>query len=193
MRLRLALAGLACAVLLAACTTPPEKEMDQARKALDAARAAGADQYAPDEYNAAAASLKHSEDAVQQRDYRQALNYALDSREQAQNAARMAANQKVAVRDEVDRTLRDIQPLLTEARAKLKSAESPRTRRGRTLQPARRTIEDADRSVQEARTAMTRQDYAAARTAVQGVSDRLHAAIREIEAAGQGPAAKRRR
>lgn len=193
MRLRIALVVVACAALQAACTTPPEKEMDQARKALETARAAGADQYAPDEYNAAAASLKHSEDAAQQRDYRQALNYALDSREQAQNAARTAANQKVAVRDQVERDLRDLQPLLNQALAKLKSVEAPRARRSRTPQTARQTIEAARRSVQEARTAMTRQDYAGARNAIRGVSDRLHAAIHEIDAAAQPPATRRRR
>ena len=45
--------------------------------------------------------MKHSEEAVEQRDYRQALNFALDSREQAQNAARTSANQKAVVRSEV--------------------------------------------------------------------------------------------
>ena len=40
--------------------------MDQAQGALDAARAAGADRYAVDEYTAAASALKSAQDAVAQ-------------------------------------------------------------------------------------------------------------------------------
>jgi len=57
--------------------------MDQAQGALDAARAAGAERYATAEYQAAATALKNAQDAVAQRDYRLALNHALDSRERA--------------------------------------------------------------------------------------------------------------
>ncbi len=167
--------------------------MNQARGAIQAARAAGADQYAPDEYNAAVAALKHSEDAVEQRDYRQALNDALDSREQAQNAARDAANQKAAVRSQAERELHDLQPVLDEAHARLKAADASRSRRGRVLQAERNAIETADASVQKARTAMARQDYLGARDAIRGVADQLHATIRQIEADTQPPAPRRRR
>ena len=193
MRLTTAQVVVTCAMLLAACTNQPDKEMNQARGAIEAARAAGADQYAPDEYKAAVTSLKHSEDAVWQRDYRQALNDALESRDQAENAARVAANQKATVRSQVERDLHDLQPLLDQARARLKAAEAPRTRRGRTLPAGRQAVDAADASVQKARTAMARHDYIGARDAIQGVADQLQATIRGIEAATQAPAAKRRR
>ena len=67
---------------------PPDKEMQQAQGALDAARAAGADRYATEEFTAATLALVNAKEAVDQRDYRLALNHALDSRERAQNAAR---------------------------------------------------------------------------------------------------------
>ena len=79
--------------------------MDQAQGAIDAARAAGADRYAATEYTAATDALKRAQDAVAQRDYRQALNEALDSREHAQNAAREAADSKAQVRGEVERDM----------------------------------------------------------------------------------------
>ncbi len=184
---------IACALLHAGCTTPPDKEMDQARGAIDSARAAGANQYAPDEYSAAVASLKHSEDAVQQRDYRQALNYALDSREQAQNAARIAGNQKAAVRSQAEREMHDLGPVLEQAHARLKAADTPRSRRSRALQAERQAVEAADASVQKARAAMAREDYLGARDAMRGVMDQLRSTIRQIDAAAQAPAAKRRR
>ena len=166
--------------------------MNQARGAIQAARAAGADQYASDEYNTAVASLKQSEDAVQQRDYRQALNHALNSREEAENAARAAANQKAAVRSQAERDLHDLQPLLDEAHARLK-ADTPRSRRNRAVQSERAAVDAADASVQKARTAMAREDYLGARDAIRGVADQLRATIHQMDAATQAPAARRRR
>lgn len=166
--------------------------MNQARGAIDTARAAGADRYAPDEYKAAVASLKRSEEAVTQRDYRQALNAALDSREEAENAARTAADQKAVVRSQAEKELRDVQAALDAARARLKAAETSRARR-RALQPARSTVDAGDASVQKARTAMSEQDYLAAREAIRGVTDKLRAAIGEIAQISEPQAAKRRR
>ena len=62
--------------------------MQQAQGAIDAARAAGADQYAREEFTAAEDALKRSHEAVAQRDYRQALNTALDARERADRRRR---------------------------------------------------------------------------------------------------------
>jgi len=183
---------LSCALVCAACTNPPDKEMNQARGAIEAARAAGADLYAPDEFKAAVAALKRSEDAVDQRDYRQALGYALDSREQAQNAARTAANQKAAVGSQAERELHDLQTALGRARNRLKAAEGPRARR-RALQDAGRTLDSVAAAVQKARAAMDRQDYLAAREAMRGVDGQLQAAIGQIDQSTGAPAARRRR
>ncbi|MGH9147869.1 MAG: DUF4398 domain-containing protein, partial [Vicinamibacterales bacterium] len=71
---------IAAALLFSACAEPPNKEMDQAQGAIDAARAAGADDYANEQLTSAVSALKQSRDAVTQRDYRSALNYALESR-----------------------------------------------------------------------------------------------------------------
>ncbi len=193
MRLTFAAALLACALVHAGCTSPPDKEMNQARGAIESARAAGADQYAPDEYTSAVTSLKRSEDAVDQRDYRQALNYALESREQAQNAARTAADQKASVRSQVERELHDLQPVLDEAHAGLKAADGPRGKHGRDLQAERGAVESADAAVQKARAALGRQDYLGARDAIRGVADQLRAVIREIDTATAAPGVKRRR
>ncbi len=192
MRLVTACLLLSCTLVCFACISPPEKEMNQARGAIEAAKAAGAEQYAPDEYKAAVGALKRSEEAVDQRDYRQALNSALDSREQAQNAARTAANQKAVVRSQAERELNDLQPIVAQAQARLKAAETTRAKR-RALQADRRAIEDAEASVQKARAAMSREDYIGAREAIQGVSDKVRAAINEIDRAAESPVARRRR
>src|SRR5947207_13469255 len=122
-RLVLSLAVLA-AIAGAACGDPPDKEMQQAQGAIDAARAAGADRYAHDEFAAAEDALKRSHDAVDQRDYRQALNTALDARERAQTAATETVNKKAIARADATRALAQADTQLHDARAKLKAAET---------------------------------------------------------------------
>ena len=88
---RRAAAILVGATLLAACAEPPTREISQAQGALDAARAAGAEAYARPQFQAADAALKQAHAAVAERDYRQALSFALEAREQARTAAREAS------------------------------------------------------------------------------------------------------
>jgi len=132
--------------------------MREAQSAIDTARAAGADRYARDEYSAAEDSLKKAQDAVAQRDYRLALNYALDSRERAQNSAREAADRKAAARTDAQRALASAAAALSDAKAKLRSIEGPRTP-AKAHAGERRTIADIDTAVQKARTAFARGEY----------------------------------
>jgi hypothetical protein len=169
------------AFLATACGDPPNKEMDQAQGAIDAARAAGADRYAATEYTAATDALKRAQDAVAQRDYRQALNEALDSREHAQNAAREAADSKAQVRGEVERDMAQIASLIAEANTRLATAgRSPRVPR-RVLDRSRSELAAVDESVQKAGAAMKADDYLAARAALQGVKERIQQATQPLE------------
>src|SRR6185295_13083398 len=116
--------AIVVAMTSAACGDPPDKEMQQAQAAVDAARAAGADRFAHEEFAAAEDALKRSHDAVAQRDYRLALNAALDARERAQTAAKQAADEKATARVAAERALAEADAALHESRAKLKAAES---------------------------------------------------------------------
>ena len=178
MTLRLSACILA-AVLVTACGDPPNKEMDQAQGAIDAARAAGADRYASTEYTAATEALKRAQDAVAQRDYRQALNEALDSREHAQNAAREAADTKAQVRGEVERDMAQIAALIAEANSRFAAATRTRVPR-RVLDAQRKELAAVDQSVQKAGAAMRADDYLAARTALQGVKERITQAMQTL-------------
>jgi hypothetical protein len=187
----LRLLAVVAALAGAACGDPPEKEIQQAQGAIDAARAAGADQYAHDEFAAAQEALKHANDAVNDRDYRLALNHALDARERAQNAAKQAADGKAAARSDAERTLRDVTSALVEARAKLKAAETAHVS-PRILNDARRLMADGDETVQKARAAFAQGDYASVSDTVAGTTTRLLATARDLDAAAV-PAARRRR
>lgn len=171
-------------VCLPACGQPPEKEMHEAQGALDAAKAAGAPQYAADEYQAAADALKRAQSAVSDRDYRSALNYALDSRERAQNAVKEAADRKAAVRGDAERALVEGQTALEQARAALSEAEHDRTP-ARLLKPVRLAIAQAEGNLQEARTALDAHQELKALDLSSGIAGRLKAAVQDLAAAGR--------
>ena len=179
--------GVACSivivltVLAAGCGEPPEKEMQQAQGAIDAARAVGADQYAHDEFVAAQDALKRAREAIDQRDNRLALNYALDSRERAQNAARTAADRRGAARTDADRAIGDAAAALADARLKLKTAETARVPPAKTA-IARATIADGEQRVQEARAAFGRGEFPVAAETIAGAASRLRGAARDLAA-----------
>jgi hypothetical protein len=182
---------LALAVTIGCGGEPPEKEMQQAQGALDAARAAGAETYAADEYTAAQQALANAREAVNQRDYRLALDRALDSRERAQESARQAADGKAAARVDADRALTAAQHAVNEAIAALKIAETRKVP-ARLLAGPTKTIDTARDGVQEARAAFDRGDYRQVPAQAQAATASLPAVLTELETA-QAPAPRRRR
>lgn len=187
--------GLFCvlvAAFAAACAEPPSKEMSQAQGAIDAARAAGAERYATEEFKAATDALARSQDAVGQRDYRLALNHALDSRERAQAAAKTAADQKAAVRSEAERLLNETALVLVQANTRLKQADASKTARPQATVP-RASIDAVEKAVQEARTSLDAGDYLSARDTLKGAIEVARAAMRQLEALVIPPPPARRR
>ena len=188
-RLLLSLAVVA-AVAGAACGDPPDKEIQQAQGAIDAARAAGADQYAPEEFTAAQDALKRSRDAVALRDYRQALNSALDARERAQAAAKESVNSKATARADATKALADAEGALHESRAKLRAAEGARAP-VRALSNGRRAIDNGESGVQEARTAFEKGDYLGAIDTARSVSAHLGPASHDLDVAATASGRRR--
>jgi hypothetical protein len=161
------MAWLVTALLVSACGSPPNKEMDQAQGAIDAARAAGADKYATTEYQAAQNALTQANEAVTQRDYRLALNHALESREQAQNAARTAAETRTRLRGDAERALAEVNSLIVQARARVASLPPARARRGR------QQLTVFGDEVQKAGKAIQSEDYDGAQRTLAGVKQQI--------------------
>ena len=166
--------------------------MDQAQGAIDAARAAGAEKYASDEYAAAVDALNKSQDAVTQRDYRLALSHALDSRERAQNAARLAADAKAQARADVERTLAEVATLMAEAHSRLATAEKSRGVPRRATRQTSEALDAVNRDVQKAGEASRLGDYLAARDILADVKTRISSAITALTPP-PAPAGGRRR
>ena len=173
-----------CALLLcSACSEPPQKEIDRAQGAIDAARAAGAERYAPAEFTAATEALTQAHDAVAQRDYRTALSRALTASERAQEAARQAADGKARARSEAEGAVNAANNSAQQLRSAIKSAETQKSR-ARQIAAARKTL-------QEARTALDAEGYEEVRRNAGAVSSEIAAAIRTLDP--PAPAATRSR
>ena len=187
------LLALAILVLSASsCAEPPSKEMNQAQGAIDAARAAAADRFAAAEFSAAVDALKRSEQAVAANDYRLALGLAIDSRERAQNAAKMAVEERANARGAAERAISEAATLVQRAKAQLKNPDLA-TLNPRVLRSPRMTVESAEKALQEARSALGKEDYPAVTTALGGITAELQAALSLIDAAASpGPARRRR-
>jgi len=185
-------ASLVAALFVLGCAEPPHKEMDQAQGAIDAARAAGAEQYAGDEYTAALDALKRAHDAVAQSDYRLALNNALDSRERAQNAARQAADGKAQVRAEVERHQAEVTSLMPVVRARVDIARKTRAPRP-VLTSATQALASIEADVQKAGEAVKAGDYLAARPLLRDIRGRIGKTITDLDQATTTQSTRRRR
>ena len=173
------LGSLLLAMIATACGEPPNKELHQAQGAIDAARAAGAETYAPEELKGAVDALAHAQDAVGQRDYRLALNYALDSRERAQAAAKRAADERATARSDAERLLADTTAAISVGVLRLKAAEDAHTPPEGTA-PLRAALEAARKATDQAGNALAKEDYLGARQQLQGVSRAVAAAIASV-------------
>lgn len=166
--------------------------MGRAQGAIDAAQAAGAEQYATTEYSAATTALKNANDAVAAGDYRLALNYALESHEHAQNAARDTANTKARMRADADRAIAETGVLIAQGRTRMAAAARAGVPRRLLAQPAG-DLEAANASVQKAGEAVAAGDYLAANAALEGVKARVQKALAAVDAAIGSQSSRRRR
>jgi hypothetical protein len=181
------LSGPLCAIicafaLSAACSAPPQKEIDRAQQAVDSARVAGADRYAPAAYAAATSALQQAHEAVAQRDYRLALSRAVDASDLAQEAAKTAADNKALARSASEAAVSRANAALRQLEARVKVAEQARVP-PRELAPARTEIKDAEAALQKARTLLGAQNYVAATEAVSGLEEQIRSEIRVVDAA----------
>lgn len=161
----LMLRRLACvltgALLLTSCSEPPTKERDQAEGALTAARAADAATYAPTALQAAEASLKKYDDAVAQRDYRQALGHAIDARDLAYEAVKQASNEKAAARSLAEKLINEADTLMRTANGRLLGIAPPRPS-AQAAERLRNALRTAPKTLQEARALVVKQEFRAA-------------------------------
>lgn len=167
-------------ILYTSCAEPPNREMSQAQGAIDAARAAGAEEYAADEFTAAIAALTQSQTAVGQRDYRLALSLAIDAFERAQQAARVAVEARANARGAAERMMAEAATLLGQARTRLADPAISRLP-DRVMSEQRSTLDSADTALQESRKSLEADRYAQAAARLAGVADSIRRVLAALE------------
>jgi hypothetical protein len=157
---------------LCSCSGPPAKERHQAEGALAAARAADAAMYAPAELEAAERALQRYDEAVALRDFRLALDQAIEARDRAFDAARQAGDRKADARSQAERLLGELTTLTAAANARL-GTNQPSRLTGGAADRVRAALKDATGVMQEARTLIERQAYLDAIQLLAPVVERL--------------------
>ena len=183
------LPALVMLILLAGgCSEPPNKEINRAQGAIDAARAAGGEEYATEAFTAATSALQQSHEAVEQRDYRLALSRAVDAYERAQDAAKLAADGKARARSEAEMAVNTTNAAAVALDARLKAAEAAHVP-AKDLVQARQTARDAAATLQKARASLKAGAYLAARDSVKGLEAQIRTQIQALETipAARGP------
>jgi len=181
-----------CALLLClACSEPPQKEIDRAQGAVDAARAAGAERYAASEFTAATTALQQAHDAVGQSDYRTALSRAITAYERAQEAAKQAADGKARARSEAEGAVNAASTALHQLRTAIKSPDVQK--KTQQLAAARKLAGRVEASLQEARTHLAAERYLDASATLKDIVPQVNAQISELNESGTKPKPVRRR
>jgi hypothetical protein len=194
MRRRVAVA-ICTLLVLTGCSEAPQKEIDRAQGAIEAARAAGAELYASEPFGAATTAMQQTHEAVQQRDYRLALSRAIDANERALEAARQAADGKARAQSDADAAITRTAIAVRQLGERVKVAETMRLP-AKDVDAARKSRVDAERALQEARAAVAVSDYAGVRSRVEGLPEKIAAEIHTLNEgidARSGRGAKRRR
>jgi len=176
---RLVSATIIASSIVACGGNPPDKELQQAEAAVDAARATSADRYAKEDFTASTDALKNAHAAVDARDYRLALNYALEAKDRADTAARDAADRKATARSNADRALRNAALGLVDIRAKLRTAQGRQP--ARVVNAAKKAAAESETRVQEARAAFEREDYPKVLEMLAAPMARLRESIRSLD------------
>jgi hypothetical protein len=175
---------------ISGCSGPPQKEIDQAQAALDTARGAGAERYAASEYTAAASALQKAHAAVEQRDYRQALNYAIDSRQRATDATSQAAEGKTRARTATEALYGEVATRANHLQAALRAAETAAP--AKALRAGQASLRDARAHLQKASASISGGNYDEATKTLTQVRGKLDAAIVDVQNIPPRPARKRR-
>ena len=191
MRAPAALVFCLCLLASACSGSPPQKELDRAQGAIDAARAAGGELYATDAFTAATSALKQANDAVAQGDYRLALTRALDAHFRAQEAARGAADGKARARSEAEAAITAATAAVQRLNTRV-TTEVARVPKGE-LPGLRQYATTADETLQKARAALSTGGYLDARDAARALTTQVNERLAALNAAPTAKPPRRRR
>jgi len=184
--------GLAMAV---GCSKPPQQDIDAANTSLEAARTAGAQDYAPESLQSAEQAKQELDNELQaQQDkffksYSKAKELAASAKTAAEKAAQDANTGKEAMRQEVGTAIQTAKADLATVREQL--AKAPRGKgTAADLATLSADLDGVDASLNEAQAAYDGQRYAEAKTKVEAANQTLTTVKSDIAGAEAAKAAK---
>lgn len=176
--------------LMVGCAKVPQQELDAAKAAMDAAKAAEADRYVPELFNAAKDSLNAATAEIEKqnskfalfRSYKRAKDLVAKATAGANDAVAQAAVKKEEVKKEAEEILAQVAPAIENVKKLMKKA--PRGKEGRAaLEAMNSELAAVEASLAEVNTAMTNGDFLTARDKVQANLAKVNSLTEELQAA----------
>lgn len=177
-------------VMVIGCAKAPQQEVDAAKAALDAAKAAEADRYLPAEFNAVQDSLNAALAEIEKQNSKFALtrnyNRAKALLASVVTLANQAKDQVAAKKEEVQaqatQLTTDLQAALDEAKKLLKRA--PRGKEGReVLEAMTNELTAVENSMADVTTLMNNGDFLSAKDKLAAGLEKVKSIIEELKAA----------
>ncbi|MGB2769678.1 MAG: DUF4398 domain-containing protein [Candidatus Zixiibacteriota bacterium] len=168
-------------LLILGCGGEPAEELAGAKSALENARTAEADKYAPDLFAQAENSIAEAENLIAQKKYGEAKKLLVD----AKSVAESAATQAVTNKDETKTQVEDFLAEIGKVRAQLKDAQDKAKEWGIPKKQRELTEETAkwDQNLEKARAEYDAGNYHSAKELAAGVYQEVTAKDSELREA----------
>jgi hypothetical protein len=188
----LIVSGIMATILLAGCGNAPTEQVAAAQQAMEVARAAEADKYAPEEFSAAQNAFSQATDEIKAQDDAFFLSRSYDNADQLldESLAQLEAAKTAAVANK-EIVKKEVEVLTTETEAAIETAKSalakaPRGKDSReALEAMKADLEAAIAAVAEAREIYSKGDYIAAKTSLTQSMEKATTLSGEVEQAMQ--------
>ena len=196
-RVSLALAALFILALIAGCSKAPEAEMQAANQAIEAARTAEAEAYAPAAWRTAQDTLQAANAAKTEQDGKFALFRSYGKSKDMFVAAQQLANAaSAAAETEKEKVKQEVIGLLSQAKAGIDAAtaalaKAPKGKDTKAeLELIKADLDGLTPAYADAEADFNAGKYLTARTKVQGVIQKAQSIVDEIAAAAAKKAGK---
>lgn len=177
---------LAVALMFMGCGEVPQTDIDDAKAALDGAKAVEADRYVPEMYNAANQTLNGAMAIVEEEksgmfsNYDEAVVLLQKAKTEATSAAEAVPAKKEEIQSEIDALLAQIPDVVKETKMKWKKA--PRGKgTHEPLQLIKQDIAATEESVSEVTATAEQGDLLAARQKAQDIINKLKKLQAELQ------------
>lgn len=183
--------------LFIGCSKAPETEMQNAQSAMQAAKTAEAEQYAPDAYQMAMDTLNAANAAKQEQDgkfslfrsYGKSKELFLSAQALSDRAATAAAAEKARVKAEVETLMADTQTLLDNAAKALASAPKGKGSKA-DIELLKNDLAAANTAFEQAKADMAAEKYLAAKAKFDTVKTKAQGVIDDVAKAKAKKAGK---